>query len=177
MATTEVTPAGVKAIGKTKVGFFAGSVAAAGAVSLASDIGHAGFLNVSFYIPGTLNDWHPSVTQGALSDVRLGASITYQSPDIPSWDIPPLRIIEDPQGAGTGTPKGLLTEGTLGTLIVRYGLASTTDWALSQKVWAWYVLLGKRSIIESTSDNGANFAYQVPVYVQGTAIEEVAITT
>ena len=174
MATVEITPAGTQAPGRVKVGFFAGSLAAAGAISLASDIGHTGFLNVSFYIPG--EDWGPAGSQNKGQDVRLGAVQTFESIGLKNWAIPDITYIEDVQGDGTGTPKGLLVEGTAGTLVVRWGLTAATDWATTQRVYAFPVTLGMRWPVKTTTDEFGKLAYQQIVAVTGTATEDVAIT-
>lgn len=176
MATTEVSPAGIVAVGKTKVGFFAGTLASSTAISLASDVGHAGFLNIGFYIPGTLGDWNPAVAQNKTSDPRLSSAVNYESLGAATWSIPDITYVEDVTGAGTGVAKGLLVEGTAGVMLVRYGLSAPTDWATTQRAYAFPCLLGKRFVVTSQSDEGGKFAYRQVVAVTGAAVEDTAIT-
>lgn len=175
MATVEVTPTGTAATGRVKVGFFAGTLAVAGAISLASDIGHTGFLNVSFYIPGS--DWGPTGAQNKGQDVRLGAVQTFDALGLKSWTINDLTYIEDVTGPGTGVAKGLLVPDTIGVLVVRWGTLATVDWALAQRAYAFPITLGMRWPVRTTTDEFGKLAYQQVVGYNGGAVEDVAITT
>jgi hypothetical protein len=178
MATTEVSPTGTVAVGKTKVGVFAGALTAQGSISLATDIGHAGFLNVSFYIPGGLGDWNPAVEQNKFTDPRLGSPQDFEAFGTANWKIPDLKLIEDMQGTGTGTPKGLVVEGTAMTLVLRYGIAASTDWAITtQRAWSWPIVIGKRYVALNDTAEGGKYCLVCPIVVTGTATEDVVITT
>lgn len=151
MATVEVTPTGTANAGNFKAGFFAGTLAAAGAISLASDVGHSGFLNVDMYIPG--DSWGPGASQSKNPDVRRGSKSNGETLGTAQWEIPDIVYIEDLQGAGTGTAKGLLVEGTVGVLICRWGLPGATDWATTQRAYAFTVTLGKRWPVATEGSN------------------------
>lgn len=176
MSTSEVDPLGVIETGRTKVGIFVGTLASAGAISLASDIGHAGFMNIGFYIPGSIGDWNPQSTQNKLEDPRLSSSVTFEALGVARWSIPDIKWIHDPQASTTGTPSVALTEGNTCTLVVRYGLAVATDWATTQIAWSWPVSVGKRSVVTTQQGEGGKYCYSAPVAVLGSAVEAVAIT-
>ena len=103
MATTEISPVGTRAQGATKVGFFAGALSAAGAISLASDIGHAGFLNLSFYIPGNTIPITGSQNKG--TDQRLGSTQLFEALGVKNWTVPDLQYIEDVTSSGSGSAR------------------------------------------------------------------------
>lgn len=172
MATTEVQPTGTPNDGYFKAGFFVGALAVAGAISLANDVGHAGFLNASLYIPG--NDWGPAASQDKQVDIRRGATANGETLGTAQWAVPDLMYIENMQGAGTGTLKGLLVEGAVCTLLCRWGLPGSTDWALTQRAYAFTVTLGKRW---PTGESGGKQAYQQVVATAPNPVEDVAITT
>jgi hypothetical protein len=157
MATVEVTPTGTANAGNFKAGFFAGTLATAGAISLASDIGHSGFLNVDMYMPG--DTWMPGGSQSKNPDVRRGSSANGETLAPAQWSLPDMIIIENMQGAGTGTAKGLLAAGTVGVLIVRLGLPGATDWALTQRAYAFTVTVGQPFPIITDGSNLQGYQY------------------
>lgn len=173
MATVEVTPAGTQAVGHVKVGFVEGALDTAGAVSLANDI--ATILNISFYIPGS--DFGATGAQNKGQDVRLGALQTYEALGLENFTLPDLTYIENVQGVGTGTPKGVMTPDTDGWLICRWGDLASTDWALADVVDAFPVSLGMRWKVRTTTDEFGRIAYQQVVAVTGAALLDLAITT
>ncbi len=176
MSTSEVDPAGVTTVGKTKIGVFVGALATPGAVSLASDIGHAGFQNISYYLPGGPLDWNPQVTQNKFADPRAGSPVSFESLGVATWTLPPISWIVDPTAAPTGLPAALLVENNLVTIIARFGLLASTDWVASQKgVWAWYALVGKVSMSQSQTGEGGKYTMMAQLANQTTAAENVTI--
>jgi hypothetical protein len=171
MATVEVTPTGTTNAGTFKAGFFVGTLGSASAISLATDIGHAGFLNVDMYIPG--DSWGPAATQAKNPDVRRGSASNGETLGVAQWAIPDMIYIENMQGAGTGTVKGLMVEGAVGVLICRWGLPGGTDWAAAQRAYAFTVTLGKRWPVASEGSN--LLAYQQTVACAPNPLEDVVI--
>lgn len=169
MTTTEVTPAGVAALGKTKVAFIPTQ---AGAVPTVSELG-AG-INVSFYIPGS--ELPIDVTQNTGQDVRLGSVQVFDVLGQKSYQVPDIQYVVDPQTPGSGTPAAVLVEGYTGYLIVRYGILATTDWATTQKgVNSFPVTLGARLIGKTSADEFGKFTYIQKVVVSGAASLEQTI--
>ncbi len=172
MATTEVTPAGVAALGKVKVAFIP---AQAGSIPTTAELGAAGATNMSFYIPGS--DWTTDVTQNTGQDVRLGSVQVFDVLGQISYQIPDIQYIVDVQTPGSTTPAAYLTVGATGFLIVRYGILATTDWAVAQKVDSFPVTLGARVKTKTSQDEFGKITYTQKVVVSGTANLDVAIAS
>lgn len=171
MATTEVNPSGVAALGKTKVAFVT-TLASAVAVTTA-ELAAAGAVNMSFYIPGS--EFPVDVTQNTGQDVRLGSVQVFDVLGQISYQIPDVSYIVDVQTPGSTTPAGVLTVGLDGYLIVRYGILATTDWTVADKVDIFPVTMGARVKSKTTTDEFGKFTYIQKVVVRSTATQNFAI--
>jgi hypothetical protein len=168
MASTEVQPAGVVALGKTKVAIIP---TIAGAIPTTTEL-FAG-VNISFYIPG--GEFPLDVTQNTGQDVRLGSVQVFDVLGQKSYQVPDIQYVADMQTFGAGTPATVLVDGYAGFLVVRYGILATTDWATTQKV-DWYpVTLGARWKTKTTTDEFGKFTFTQKVVVSGTATTDVTI--
>lgn len=173
MVTTEVTPAGVQSLGYTKVCFVTGTLAVAGAVSLATDLTTNG-VNLSFYLTP---DFRPDVAQNKGTDQRLGSTQTYEALGFKTYTIPDIKYVDDPQSVAAGTAKAKLVEGQAGFFVVRFGILATTDWATTQRVNAYPVTLGGRTEDETGSgDEFSKICYRQIVAVTAAALSNIAVT-
>lgn len=162
MATTEVTPAGVAALGKIKVAFVP-AIASIAAPTTAVEM--AAGINVSFYIPG--GDFPVTIDQNTGDDVRLGSVQVYETLGQQKTVVPDITYIFDPQTPGSGTPAATLVDGYTGFIVIRYGILATTDWASTQKVVVHQVTLGARSIGKTEDGEFGKFAYIQKVVTSG----------
>lgn len=169
MPTTEVNPAGVTALGKTKVAFIP---AQAGTIPTTTEL--AAGINVSFYIPG--GQFPITANQNTGNDVRLGSVQVYDVLGQKSYSISDISYIADVQTPGTGTPAAVLVDGYTGFLVMRFGVLATTDWAVANKVDSYPVTLGARVKSETTQDEFGKFTYIQKIVVSGVANFDVAIT-
>lgn len=168
MTTTEVTPAGVVALGKTKVCIYPTQ---AGSVPTVAEL--AAGVNVSFYIPG--GEFPIDVTQNTGQDVRLGSVQVFDVLGQKSYQIPDIQYIADIQTFGSGTPATVFVDGYTGFIAVRYGLLATVDWIVAQKVDSYPVTLGARTKNKTTQDEFGKFVFVQKVVVSGTANLDLAI--
>lgn len=168
MPTTEVNPAGVTALGKTKVAFFPTMV---GAGPTVAEI--AAGVNISFYIPGGEFPINPNQNTG--NDVRLGSVQVYEVLGQKTYQIPDVSYIVDPQTPGTGTPAAVLVDGYTGFLAVRYGLLVPVDWTIAQKIDVYPITLGARAKGKTTQDEFGKFTVVQKIVVSGAAIFDFAL--
>lgn len=172
MATTEVTPAGVPALGRTKVAWVP---AIAGAIPTTTELGAAGATNLSFYIPG---GQFPIVgNQNTGTDVRLGSVQVFGRLGQETFTLPDIQYVTDVQTPGTTTPAAYMTDGSTGFLVVRYGILATTDWTIADKIDWFPVTLGVRWKTETTQDEFGLFTYTQKAVVTGAAHLNVVIAS
>lgn len=163
MATTEVTPAGVAALGTLKV-CIAPTVASMAAPTVAEIT--AG-VNFGYYVPGS--EFTVTLDQDTGQDVRLGSTIVFDQFGQQHISIDELRYIFDPQTPGTSNPAATFVDGYTGYLIRRYGISIDTDWAASQKVKVDKIKLGGRIEGKTSDDQFGLWVYVQKIIMNGTS--------
>lgn len=165
MATTEVQPTGVTALGKTKVAIIpaAASIAAITQAELGAGI------NISWYIPGS--NYSYTVEQNTGQDVRLGAVQVFDVLGQERIVFEDLQYIHDPQTPGSGTPAATFVDGYTGFIVIRYGILASTDWAATQKYHAYPITLGARTVAKTSDDEFGKFVYSQKIVVTGTGTQ------
>jgi hypothetical protein len=143
---TVVFPEAVKAQGNTSVTIVQ-TIADMAAPGLASEINAATSVNASCYLYGDLNP--TATTAKGEAPRRLCTTEVFQQFGNTTYEVPDITYVFDPQGDDTdeaNEAKAALAEGTDVYLVIRRGLnATTTAYAVGQKVDVWHVRLGPQN--------------------------------
>lgn len=169
-----VTPDGVQAEGNVKVIFVEGGCANPAAPTVAE---LTSGIDLSGYIKG--GAFTPTAEQATGDDRRLASRETYQVLGRVTRGFDDVQYVYDPQNTNPATNQAYnsLSEGTVGDIVVRWGLDADTDIAAAQRVDVTPIECGaQRKIGPAENDEFARLVCGQKWGVTGPSNVDVAVT-
>lgn len=130
-------PAAVAADGNIRVAFCTTLTPAAPTASQCN----AG-IDLSYYL--TPDGLKPNFDEAEIVDDRLADTQTFQNRGRVKKTLDKLRYVINPSSAPDNLAYSGLPAGTVGYLVVRYGIAAATAFIAGQKVDVWPITVGER---------------------------------
>lgn len=127
--------------------------------------------DLSFYL--TPDGLKPAVDQQEVADDRLADAQTFQIPGRYKYTLDKLRYVFNPTSSPDNAAAVALTNGAVGYLVVRFGIASATAWTASQKVDIWPLTIGAPVKLPPEANSVLHIEQQV--FVTNTVITDVAV--
>ena len=96
--------------------------------------------DISYYL--SADGFSPSINEAIITDDRLADIQTFENKGRFQYSVGDLKYVYNPNSSPDNAAYTALVNGTIGYLVLRFGLPSATAWATAQKVDIWPVILG-----------------------------------
>jgi hypothetical protein len=159
---TDIFPEGVSGQGTTRIALL--DTLASTTAPSAAVLNGASAVDATPYF--RVADFGIGHAQGVADDTRLSDANVRQSFGRSTWSADNFRYVYDPQGDPDDPGNlmyGMCEPGTTKYAVLRYGLASATTFATSQKVDVYQVMFGNRHKINPGNDDNAKHLIDQPV--------------
>jgi hypothetical protein len=128
--------------------------------------------DLSYYL--TPDGLTPSLDQQQITDERLADVQTFEAPGRYTRSLNELKYVINPASAPDNAAAVALTNGAVGYLVVRFGVAAGTAFAASQKIDIWPLTIG----ITTKQPPEANSVLKAvtKVFVTNTVIDDATLS-